>query len=162
MIEFNGYISGNAEKRFYNKSRNIVQNAFLFAMLLLLPVIVFISYKMRSWTPLGCYCIIAALIPLSLRIPKSKKEKLAMLPKRIYVEDECIICVAKQYTESRLIEDVKQVIDHGEYYELIFPFGKGSEKFICQKDLLSKGSLAAFEALFKGKIRKKSEEASQS
>lgn len=155
MIEFNGYISGNAEKRFYSKSRNIVQNAFLFAILLLLPVIVFVSYRMHSWAPLGCYCVIAILIPLSLRIPKSKKEKLAMLPKRIYVEGDCIVCVANQYSESRVIDDVKQVIDHGEFYELTFPFGKGSEKFICQKNLLSKGSLETFEALFKGKVRKK-------
>ena len=54
--------------------------------------------------------------------------------------------------EYRNIEDVKCVRDFGEFYELVFPFGKISEKFICQKDLLSKGTLAEFEALFGDKI----------
>ena len=77
-----------------------------------------------------------------------------MLPKRIYTRDNHIVCVADKYTDSKLISDVTKVLDHGEFYELCFPFGKISEKFICQKSLLFKGSLGAFERLFKGKIVK--------
>ena len=77
-----------------------------------------------------------------------------MLPKRIYTNGDHIVCVAEKYTDSKLIKDVKKVIDHGEFYELCFPFGKTSEKFICQKSLLSKGSLGAFERLFADKIIK--------
>ena len=100
------------------------------------------------------FAIYFALIPLLFFIPKRKKEKLAMLPKRIYIKDEHIVCVADRYTDSKFISDVKKVIDHGEFYELCFPFGKISEKFICQKSLLTKGSLREFEEIFKKKLIK--------
>ena len=78
-----------------------------------------------------------------------------MLPKRIYTNDDTIVCVADRYTDSKFIDDVKKVIDHGAYYELCFPFGKLSDNFICQKSLLTKGSISEFERHFKGKIIKK-------
>lgn len=155
MIEFNGYISGSAEKRFYQKSRGVVQAAFMFALLLFLPVAIYFGIQYQSWLIIVGYCAMFAVVFLALRIPKSKKEKLAMLPKRIYVEGDCIVCVANQYRETKFLDDVKQVIDHGEFYELTFPFGNASEKFICQKSLLSKGSIEKFEQLFPGKIVRK-------
>jgi hypothetical protein len=78
-----------------------------------------------------------------------------MLPKRIYIKDDHIVCIADRYTDSKFISDVNKVIDHGEFYELCFPLGKVSEKFICQKDLLTKGSLREFESIFKKKIERK-------
>ena len=97
-------------------------------------------------------CSTFIIAPLLLYIPKRKKERLSLTPKCIRVEDECIICMADKYTEQRFIDDVKKVYDYGEYYDLIFSFGKVSEKFICQKELLSKGSIEEFESLFEGKI----------
>ena len=44
--------------------------------------------------------------------------------------------------------------DH--FYFIKFPFGKYSDKFICQKSLLTQGTLEEFEALFEGKIERKS------
>lgn len=155
MIEFSGYISGAAEKRFFNRSINLVQNIFLFAVLVFLPTMIRLSIKTESWVLIAGYCSLFAVVPLLVRIPKSKKEKLAMTPKKIYVEEEHIICVTEQYVESRLINDVKKVINNPEFYELVFPFGKVSDKFICQKCLLTKGSLEDFESLFQGKIIKK-------
>ena len=66
-----------------------------------------------------------------------------------------IVCIAEQYKESKPISDVSKVIDCGSYYDIRFPFGKLSDKFICQKDLLTKGSLEKFEELFEGKIRRR-------
>jgi hypothetical protein len=155
MIEFSGYISGSAEKRLYEKSRNIAQGILLFAVLALLPPVIFFALKMKLWSLVCGYCSLFVIIPLLLRIPKSKKERMAMLPKRIYVEDEHIVCITGQYTESRMISDVKKVVDHGEFYELSFVFGKVSDKFICQKSLLMKGTLEEFEAMFGDKVYRK-------
>ena len=41
------------------------------------------------------------------------------------------------------------------WYEIVFPFGKISSNFICQKNLIFKGSLEEFEDLFNGKIVKR-------
>ena len=155
MIEFTGYITGEAEKRFVQKSRRIGLIFSSFAILFALPT-AFLIGKFVLHDDAFIYAMLAGLsiLPLICFIPKGKKEHLSMLPKRIYTRDNHIVCVADKYTDSKLISDVTKVLDHGEFYELCFPFGKISEKFICQKSLLTKGSLGAFERLFKGKIVK--------
>lgn len=155
MIEFDGYIFGAAEKRFWARSRNLAQNVLLFAVLVLLPMVFRFAERVGSWVWIAGYCSLFLIIPLLLRIPKSEKEKRTLLPKKIYVEDEYIVCVGETYEESKLIDEVAKVIDHGEFYELVFPFGKVSDKFICQKCLLAKGTLEEFEQLFSGKITRK-------
>lgn len=153
MIEFNGYISGAAEKRFFKKSRDLGQNLMLASVLIFLPTVIQSGIRMRSWLLIGLYCSLFVIIPLLARIPKSQTEKKAILPKRIFTEGESIVCIAEKYAETRLISDAKLVRDFGEFYEIVFPFGKISDKFICQKSLLIKGSLEEFESLFEGKIK---------
>ena len=79
---------------------------------------------------------------------------IAMTPKKIFVQDEYIVCTADKWTEAKAVSDVKVVRDFGEFYDLVFPFGNASEKFVCQKSLLSKGTLEDFEALFEGKLER--------
>ena len=55
-----------------------------------------------------------------------------------------------------MISDAKQLRDFGEFYEIVFPFGKVSDKFICQKNLLTQGTLEEFEKLFEGKTTRDS------
>ncbi len=160
MIEFNGYLTGFAEKHFFRKSRILGQNILLVSSFIILPAIVSVAIRIQNWTPILIWLFAFAGIPLIVMIPKGKKEKIQITPKRIYVEDEYIVCVADRYTESRLVSEVKTVRDFGEFYEMIFPFGRISDKFICQKSLLTKGSIQDFEALFSGKIVNKTEDGS--
>lgn len=148
MIEFKGQLSGSAEKRFWKREKTFVQNLFLIVFLSLAPTVIIYSVKTHHWLALICYSAFLLVIWLLFQIPKSKKEKARMTPKRIFTEDEYIVCVADAYSESRLISDVTKVRDFGEFYELVFPFGKMNFKFICQKDLLTQGTLEEFEALF--------------
>lgn len=156
MVEFNGYISGKSEKYYWNKSRRIVQICFLLAALVLLPMMVILSLNFKSWWILIAHCLLYFIgVPvLTIIIPIGKKQRFDFTPKRIFTNGDYIVCEGNKYKESRLIYDVRKVIDHGEFYELLFPFGKKSEKFICQKELLSKGTLEEFEALFIGKIQR--------
>ena len=96
---------------------------------------------MHTWIPLGVNGALFLIIPLLVRIPKGKREKISITPKKICIEDGYITCIADKYEECRSISDVKCVVDHGDFYELTFPFGKISEKFVCQKNLLTKGSI---------------------
>ena len=59
----------------------------------------------------------------------------------------------KNYFE-RKPEDVKKVLDYGEFYEFrfYFPWCFG---VICQKDLLVEGTIEEFEQFFDGKIVRK-------
>lgn len=156
MIEFKGHITGAAEKGFLRKTRNTGLVGYCIVLPLILPMPFFIAFflfhDMNFFYMMGA-CLL--LIPAFFFIPKRKKEHLAMLPKRIYTDGETIVCVADRYTDSKFVDDVKKVLDHGEYYELCFPFGKLSDKFICQKSLLTRGSINEFERLFKGRIVRK-------
>ena len=155
MVEFKGQLTGAAEKRFLKRVADVGQFIFLAMSILISPVVIRLSIREQSMLPISVYLIFIVVILLIARIPKSKKEREAITPKRIYTEENKIVCVAERYVEYRKIADVKCVRDFGEFYELVFPFGKISEKFICQKSLLTKGTLKEFEALFADKMIRK-------
>lgn len=50
------------------------------------------------------------------------------------------------------ISKIKKVIDYGNYYLLNFNKWDKSNSIVCQKDLISKGSIPEFEQIFKCKI----------
>lgn len=93
-----------------------------------------------------------AMIAVRIKTPKGRKE---ITPKRIYVIDNNLICISDKQSESRGVELVKTAYDYGEFYFLSFPMGKKSGNFVCQKDLLTQGTLEEFEKLFDGKIVRK-------
>lgn len=155
MIEFSGYINGKAEKHFIKKARELGQNIISVVMLLLFPSACYFTIKAEDSLYIKLFLVLFIGLILIAYIPKGKKEQRALTPKRIFTDGESIVCVADKYTESRFVEDVKKVKAYDEFYELVFPMGKVSEKFICQKNLLSKGTLEEFEALFDGKIIRK-------
>ncbi|MBO5417421.1 MAG: hypothetical protein J6A50_02310 [Clostridia bacterium] len=155
MIIFDGYITGNSEKRFRQKSITLGQNIMLLSLTLFFPAVLHLSLKLKSWIIILLYGLMFIIIPLGARIPNSAKEKKAITPKKIIIKDGYITCLADKYEEIRNISDIKTVWDWGEFYEINFPFGKISEKFICQKDLLTIGSIEEFEDLFADKIVRK-------
>ncbi len=155
MIEFKGCITGNAEQYFWKRSRNILRNILITVILVLFPAFFVTAILVGHLGILIIYALLSASMLLSLLIPKSKKEKNAWLPKRIFTDEEYIVCTSEKYEEFKLIQDASCVIDYGDFYYIVFPFGKISDKFVCQKDLLTQGTLEEFEALFDGKIERK-------
>ena len=154
-MEFNGRLTGAAEKHFFNRSRIFGQKIILWSALLLAPGVLSYATHANNWVIVAVFVGLCMCIMLLVAIPRSEKEKKQITPKKIVIEDEYILCIAEKYTETRLITDVKLVKDFGEYYELCFPFGKMSEKYVCQKSLLTKGTIQDFETLFSGKIVRK-------
>lgn len=155
MIEFKGHVTGSSEKFFFKRVRKLGIYIMLIACsVILLPIILYTLLAGYTRITIGGLAAFALIMAASF-IPKSKKEKLSLTPKRIYTDGESIIAVGENYVESKYIGEEKKVIDHGEFYELVYPFGKISDKFICQKSLLTQGTLEKFESLFKGKIVRK-------
>lgn len=155
MVEFSGYITGSAEKHYWKKSRRAVTIAMsLAALLVAVPFVVF-SISSKNWEMLSIAVLGVVFVYSITFIPIGKKQRLDFTPSKIFVQDEYLVCVGKKFTESAAIEDVVKLVDYGEFYDLSFPFGKLNDKFVCQKSLLSKGTLEEFEALFEGKIIRK-------
>ena len=94
------------------------------------------------------------LIAVRIHTPKGRK---ALTPNRIYITDNKMVCITDKLTEKRSVELVKKVYDYGEFYFISFYFGKISCYFICQKSLLTQGTIEDFEKLFDGKIVRKNE-----
>ena len=154
-IEFCGLLSGTAAEFFWKKSVNSGQKIMLSSIAIVSPWFAFVSLKLGNFIPLLVCGILFVLTPLLVRLPKDPKEKKKLTPNMIYVEDDCIICVSNGYLERKYIDDATCVFDHGEFYEFVFPFGKVSDKFICQKSLITTGTLEEFESIIGNKLHRK-------
>lgn len=153
MIEFDGYLTGVTEKHFYKKVATYEQNITLICITLILPMVIQVGKIIGNVEVFFCiFCSLYLIIPLVARIPKSTREKKELTPHRVYLEGDCVVSFSEKFTEKRLISDVIFVRDYGDFYELVFPLRKLSNRFICQKELLKLGTLQEFERLFEGKI----------
>lgn len=56
---------------------------------------------------------------------------------------------------TKSIDSVKRVLDVGEWYYIFFKTGDTTHSWVCQKDLLTKGTIEDFEKMFDGKIVRK-------
>lgn len=158
MIEFKGYLTEFSQKFFCNQ---IVKLQRIFIICTSIPaffLIYLFAYLYWGGDIVEPKSIIACLVLFAIvyMLPKiqTKKEKEKIIPRRVYIENDIITCQSNALVESRTIQDVKEVRDYGDFYYLEFPFGKYSYRFVCQKDLLTQGTLADFESLFAEKIKK--------
>lgn len=152
QFDFNGVLTGEAEKYFWKKSRDFGLKIMLISVALVSPTFLLISIQIHSHIPITiCGCMFV-LTPLLVHIPQSRKQKEGFTPRRIYTQDDAVICVAKDYIEQMYIEDIKCIYDHGEFYEIAFKGKRKSDKFICQKSLLQRGSIRSFEEQFEDKL----------
>lgn len=157
MIEFKGYLAGISQKYFCNQIIKFQQKFILFASIPALFLIYLFAYLYWGYIVEPKIIILSlVLFAILYMLPRiqTKKEKEKITPRRVCIENDIIICQSNALVESRMIQDVKEVRDYGDFYYLVFPFGKYSYRFVCQKDLLTQGTLADFEALFAGKIKK--------
>lgn len=154
MIEFNGYLTGKSERFFFKKNISYLQIAIIFAFTMVLPFIILLVKTFEALSILYAYLAVFVCLMIAVRIfiPKSGK---SVIPKRIYIMDNKMVCIADNFTENRSVELVRKVYDYEEFYFISFRFGKISCYFICQKSLLTQGTIEDFEKLFDGKIVRK-------
>ncbi len=155
MIEFNGEICG-ACKTFLLKEQIKFQTlASLIAVALFFIPVILLSVFWRS-DALIIFIPFVLLVIFSL-IPPSKSSQKKFVPKRIYLDltEETIIREHEEGEEFRMISSVKKVVDYGEWYYFIFNYEDRDPYFICQKELLTIGTIKEFEELFDGKIERR-------
>ena len=152
MIEFSGRISGSAEKHFWKANAKTGMFLWFTVLSLFWPLVAVLTVKMKSILPIVLYAVLFATVGLASWIPKSAKEKEKYVPRRIYIDGDRIISESNVNHMGQFLSDVKRVYDYGEFYFFVFPIGKISNDYICQKDLLSSGTLEEFEALIGDKL----------
>lgn len=156
MIEFNGYLTGTSQKFFCKQIVKLQQKIILFTLIPIFIILMIVFYLMFDVIALYPEVIISEIIlsALALLLPniQTKKEKEKITPQKVYIDGDMIVSKSNAAVDTRFMKDVKEVRDYGEFY--YFVFKAYSYRFVCQKNLLTQGSLEEFENLFAGKIKK--------
>ena len=85
-------------------------------------------------------------------IKPREKDYGAIMTKRVTIDGNDLECEGDQFHDIKSIDRVKSVIDYGEWYKIEFRLPGNSQRFICQKDLITQGTIEDFENLFADKI----------
>ena len=155
MIEFKGYLTGNALKQLRKNYFKLMWSIITVASLLCLIIMLYLLLDVSFWhiavlLIMPVYLVFPILFPyLFMKFDKTH------IPKQISIQDDVIVCITDEIgPNSRKIELFKEVRDYGEYYYLKSKGLNIPPHFICQKDLLIQGSIEEFENLFAGKIKR--------
>lgn len=156
MIKFDGYLTGTSQKFFCKQIVKLQQKLIIFTCipaLILLSIVFYLLFDIIAIYPEIVISEII-LVALVVMLPKiqTKKEKEKITPQKIFIDNDLIVSESNAAVETRFIKDVKEVRDYNEFY--YFVFNQYSYRFVCQKDLLTQGSIEEFEALFDGKIQR--------
>ena len=90
-----------------------------------------------------------------LFIPPKKKNYGKIIANKITIwEHGGMEAKTESFSENRTFDDIKYIVDFGEGYFIYFVGLRQSLSFLCQKDLIKKGSIEKFEQLFEGRIQR--------
>ena len=155
MIEFKGELTGNCKKFLISKQIKLQTKVAIIVFIIFVIPIITVSV---FWNPIALFF----LIPLSLYVlfcvlPPGKEAQKIFMPKLIFLdlEEKTIVHICEKMERFHMIENVESVIDYGEWYDFTFEFEDRDLYFVCQKSLLTQGTLEEFEALFEGKIERR-------
>ena len=154
MIEFKGDLTGAAQEYALKKSSKLTQRFLLLGAVFLLPgsYIFSVTFLHNFWI----FIFPALFLAMSIISRITYKKYTQRLPICIYIDGSTIVINFKFNSQTLDISNVKAVYDYGIFYEIIPENIFNFSVFICQKDLLTDGTLEKFETLFDGKITQKS------
>ena len=154
VIEFNGVLDGKCKKYLIKK-----QIKFQLFVSVLCTIIFIIPVVFVPPQSLVSQLILISVLGLNFFsiIPPSKNSQKQFMPIKIFIDlqEKTIVHQTEKVERFHMITDVKKVIDYCDWYDLRFSFSGRDLYFVCQKNLISKGTLEDFEALFEGKIVRK-------
>lgn len=152
MIVFEGQISGKCKKDVLRRSAKIsFIGGLITSIIFAIPTVVL---ALKIDLIFFLFFLVLIPFPFLAAIPPKEKYYPVTFPSKITIDTrtgEMIAQSSQFYAESSIAEVVK-VLDKGEWY-LIYVESKDG-RFICQKNLLTNGTLDEFEKIFRDKIIK--------
>ena len=88
-------------------------------------------------------------------VKPGEKDKGDITPIKVEIDDEHVIKETTKNYNTYRVDEVKRVEDYGDFYRIIFYFPHCDRFCICQKDLITQGTIEEFEEMFAGYIVKK-------
>lgn len=166
MIEFKGNVSKRCQKYISDLEGKMgLRGSSIAVLLIMIPATVLAAVYM----PTIRFLVIIAGILFSVFFlfmvyysPFMKSTFPMILPTRVVISDDgYITSYGENFELANSVADATIVVDYGEWYHISFTrntkIGLGNGRFVCQKDLLTQGSIDQFEKLFEGKIVRKYE-----
>ena len=105
------------------------------------------------------FCIPGLVVLLFALLPISKNQQRRIIPVKVIIDNNEIIIIceveAKNGNNTLSLGNTIKMVDYGEWYAIKFESMPFLRYCICQKSLLTQGTLEEFEALFEGKIERK-------
>ena len=155
MIEFKGEPTGECRKFLLKKQVKIqatgsIVSATIFTIPTIATAILWKPIALLFLIPLGLLVIFSLITP-------AKSSQKNFMPKRVYIdlEEESIVHECEKMERFHMLHSVEKVLDYCEWYYFVFNYENRDPYFVCQKSLLSSGSIEEFEALFEGKIERR-------
>ncbi len=146
MIEFTGELTGKSKRCVIrNMRRGLFIASTVVFLLFGIPTVVFaMAYN---------YLLFLFLIPLGILFlnPFCQSDNMKKpFRVKITIENDEVIYEHESVYNSYGINEVEEVVEYDEYYHILF--NNFNKNYVCQKDLLTSGTIEEFEALFEGKI----------
>ncbi len=152
-IEFKGELSENCKNYILKTNSKIARLSALIVCIpfAIIDVWISISFDLIYLIVLPVLVLIVALAG----VKPDKKTYKSIFPNRVMIEDEFLSSESEEFSETRTIYQITQVIDYGDWYKIYFSSPNKSQRFVCQKNLLRQGTIEEFEVLFYDKLVKK-------
>ena len=155
MITFKGEASDNVKRYFKKMEANaLVIGVCIFSVLWCVPVLLICIYY--DWIVAMFFAPFAFVVIESIvyRFAPTNLNKI-QTPVKVEIMSDVMISTGKNFEYARYYDDVKKVIDFGEWYHIVFYWPHKSWSYLCQKDLITEGTIEEFEELFKDKLVRK-------
>lgn len=150
MIEFKGELSKTCKDFVVKNEANCARRA---AIIVCIPLAAFDIWWSVSNHLIYLIALPALVMAVFLAGIKSNEKGYGLImTKRVMIENNYLECEGDQFHDIKSIDRVKSVIDYGEWYKFEFSLPGNSQRFICQKDLITQGTIEDFENLFADKI----------
>jgi hypothetical protein len=155
MVEFQGELSDECKLYMQKECGKIGFLICLISSLIASIIIIiagaFLDRRLIAFILMPISVVVLAAFP---KLSAPMKDLNLRLPKKFIIEDETISIEGEKFSETRLITEVKKVIDTGEWCHFKFNTLPFTPYFVCQKNLIVKGTIEDFEKLFEDKIER--------
>ncbi len=160
-IEFNGTISEENQISRIKRVNKTVIFVFTISLILLWVTLIILDmifgyFLQELWKEFViCSIIILFVALLSAKTPEKVTLRFKLSPHIIITENELSLELwkdGKKMWRKQKISKVKNVLDCGNVYYIIFRFGDITNAWICQKNNITNGTIEDFETLFNHRI----------
>ncbi len=161
MIEFNGEQSNECKLLIAReKSKKIGLLFTIINSIADIFILVFGILNNKLFVSLLTAIIFLLLAVLTFITPKKQVSNVKINTKIVITSDTILMDYSTNFytnkkTLTRKISNIKKIIDFGICYCIIFKHGDITNSWICEKSLITKGSISNFEELFCKQIIKK-------